>query len=502
MPSLGEGIIEASVIKILREVGDFVEEDEPVLEIATDKVDSEIVALEKGVIEEIKVKPGDIVKVGEVVIVLKTETVNEKYSPSFRGPEGDESFVLNKTTSSGTSPFKKESPEKMETTPEKESSGIQHKDIYGADVKSSDEKKKTEQTYDSPIQEAVGHSEPPKKIFLSPLVKKIMKEEGLSYGEVCTLKGSGYMGRITREDITKYLQYKREGAIHGENPKEITIASSVSQEEIVREKKEAAVKKGKVYFESSGSVPDEEKADIPTYGNKVTEEYSEQEMDRVRMLIAQHTLESKKTSPHVTSFIEVDVSAFKRIREENKQKYINDYGIKLTYTPFFIAAASMALEKFPEINSSVSGNKIRHYHHINIGIATALANGNLIVPVIKNTESMNLRGISTRLNELAQKARTNSLDPGDITGGTFTISNFGSFNTMAGTPIILQPQSAILGIGEIKKRAVVIESDSADSISIRPIAIISLSYDHRIIDGALAGNFLGYLRECIEDFKP
>jgi len=476
MPSLGEGIIEASVLKLLKDVGDKVEEDEPVIEIATDKVDTEIVALEKGIIEAIRVKPGDVVKVGEVVVVMKTETVNEGYSTSVEGPKGKESFVLKKGSS------KKKSP------------GIRKEKVF-TDQENASKKNKVDEAYKSPMQEAVSHSETPQKIFLSPLVKKIMKEEDLSYKEVVTLKGSGYMDRITRDDILKYLKYKKEGAIHGEEPKEITISSTVSREKGVSEDKMGSEGAGR---KKEGPIGEKKEMDVSA---KRGEGFTEKEMDRVRMLIAEHTLQSKKISPHVTSFIEVDVTYLKQTREDNKEKFMKNCGIKLTYTPLFIAATAMALEKFPEINSSISGKKIRYYHNINIGIATALANGNLIVPVIKNTESLNIRGIITKLSELTEKARTNSLDPGDIMGGTFTISNFGSFNTMAGTPIIVQPQSAILGIGEIKKRAVVIESDSGDSIAIRPITIISLSFDHRIIDGALAGNFLGYLRECIENFK-
>lgn len=477
MPSLGEGIIEASVIKLLKSVGDFVEQDDALVEIATDKVDSEIVASESGIVKEINVKSGDTIKVGEVVVVLETESLSEEYSPSVHGPEGEESFVLKKTSL-------KEHSGKKETgtgSDEKEAPGI----FKGNEVKDNGDK--------SPMQEAVGHSEIPKKVFLSPLIKKIMREEGLTYSEVTSLKGSGYMGRITRDDVLKYIEYKKEGGLHGKDIKEISESSVLSKAKSDIEEKEIHT----VASDSTrkSSVLNELSSDISGA------DYIEKEMDRVRTLIAEHTMESVQTAPHVTSFMEVDISNFKKIREENKFRFIDEYGTRLTYTTLFIAATAMALEKFPEINASLIGNNIRYYKHINIGIATALDNGNLIVPVIKNAEHLNLRGIAMELKNITTKARSNKLQPTDISGGTFTISNYGSFNTIAGTPIIVQPQSAILGIGEIRKRVVVIEEENGDSIGIRPMSILSLSFDHRIIDGALAGSFLGYLRECIENFK-
>jgi 2-oxoglutarate dehydrogenase E2 component (dihydrolipoamide succinyltransferase) len=307
-------------------------------------------------------------------------------------------------------------------------------------------------------------SRTPSGKFISPLVRSIAAKEGISYADLDTINGTGMDGRITRDDAIQLLAGRKKAVA------EFTVSKSV---------KTPATAKG------FGKLADGDEI-IP--------------MDRVRKLIADHMVMSKRTSPHVTSFIDADVTRLVNWRNANKDSFLAAEGQRLTFTPIFIDAAARALYEFPLINVSVDGDNIIKKKNINIGMAVALPDGNLIVPVIKNANEKNLTGLAKTVNDFAERARHNSLKPDEITGGTFTITNYGAYNNLAGTPIINQPQAAILGTGVIRKTPAVIETPDGDMIAVRQIIILSMSYDHRIIDGALAGKFLFRIKEILENY--
>lgn len=419
---MGEGVIEATINKWLVKEGSKVLEDDPLVEVATDKVDSEVPAPYTGTIVSIIAMEGSAVKVGEVLAIIENEAVQ---------------------TPANELKVKKEVERIRETIEE---------------VKQ--EKKN--------IEEASNNlkSRTPSGKFISPLVRSIAASEQISYSELDNITGTGMDGRITRDDILKLI----------ENHK----------------KADAAVKSVQVLQETKKATSSE----TPSAGDEIIP------MDRVRKLIADHMVMSKKTSPHVTSFIDADVTRLVNWRNANKDKFLAAEGQKLTLTPIFIDAVARALYDFPMVNISVEGTNIIRRKNINIGMATALPDGNLIVPVIKNANEKNLTGLAKAVNDLAERARNNKLKPDEITGGTFTITNFGSYNNLAGTPIINQPQAAILGTGVVRKTPWVVETPDGDMIAIRQIIILSLSYDHRVIDGALAGKFLKRIKEILENYSP
>jgi 2-oxoglutarate dehydrogenase E2 component (dihydrolipoamide succinyltransferase) len=415
LPAMGEGVIEATVNKWLVSTGTAVKEDDPLVEVATDKVDSEVPSPAEGTIVSIIAREGSVVKVGDVLAVIEINFIS--------GAETEEKV-------------ENEVKRIRETI-----SGIKN------------EKKEIEG-----LSQGLKSRTPSGK-FISPLVRSIASRENIGYAELDIIKGTGMDGRITRDDIIKFLDTKR--------------------------KEKAA----------SAGTDMQRSADKKTDGDEIIE------MDRVRRLIADHMVLSKKTSPHVTSFIDADVTKLVNWRNSIKDRFLATEGQKLTLTPIFIDAAARALYEFPMINISVDGNNIIKKKNINIGMATALPNGNLIVPVIKNANEKNLTGLAKSVNDLAERARNNKLKPDEITGGTFTITNFGSYNNLAGTPIINQPQAAILGTGAVRKIPAVLETPDGDVIAIRQIMILSLSYDHRVIDGALAGKFLNRIKEVLENYS-
>jgi 2-oxoglutarate dehydrogenase E2 component (dihydrolipoamide succinyltransferase) len=421
LPAMGEGVIEATINKWLVSEGTVVKEDDPIVEVATDKVDSEVPAPMDGTLISIVAKEGSVAKIGEIIAIIESSRIQT--------PE--ESAMVSKEI------------ERVRETI--------------AAVKS--EKKEVEE---------ISHdlkSRTPSGKFISPLVRSIAAKEGISYNELDMLEGSGMDGRITKEDISNLLESRKKA------------------EEAAKQPKPA-----------------------PDYVKQVPETRSSADevipMDRVRRIIAEHMVLSKRTSPHVTSFIDADVTRLVNWRNANKDKFFAAEGQKLTMMPIFIDATARSLYEFPMINISVEGDNIIRKKSINIGMATALPDGNLIVPVIKNANEKNLTGLAKAVNDLAERARANKLKPDEITGGTFTITNFGSYNNLAGTPIINQPQAAILGTGVIRKRPAVIETPDGDMIAIRQIMILSLSYDHRVIDGALAGKFLHRIKEILENYSP
>jgi len=419
MPKMGESIIEATIIKWLKNVGDQVNEDDAIAEIATDKVDSEIPSPVEGTLEEILFEEGDVIPVGKVIAVINLGGETEKQ-------ESDD----------------KPSDKKV---------------VQSEDVKSDD--KSTSPVIADKKDTTVDFNSGDK--FYSPLVRSIAEKEGISKRELDSIKGSGKDGRVTKHDILEYLKAR-------------PAMGTASQA-----KPAAVFETPKVTLHS---------------GDEVFE------MDRMRRLIADHMVMSKQVSPHVTSFIDVDVSSIVVWRGKVKDSLLARESEKLTYTHIFIEAAAIALKEFPRVNASVDGYNIIHRKKVNIGMATALPNGNLIVPVIKNADQKSLLGIIKDVNDLANRARNNKLLPDEIQEGTFTVTNFGTFDSLSGSPIINQPQVAILGIGAIRKKPVVIETPKGDLIGIRHIMILSLAYDHRVVDGALGGMFLKRMKEILENW--
>lgn len=426
LPAMGEGVIEATVNKWLVAEGAAIKEDDPIVEVATDKVDSEIPSPCDGVIVSILVKEGSVVKVGELLAVVENTA-----SP------GPDDYVK----------VEKEVERIRETIEEV------RKEKNDIEVLTREMKSRT-----------------PSGKFISPLVRSIAAKEGINYADLDRMTGTGMDGRITKDDIINLIEAGK---------------SEKKASEAVKDLKGVKTdKSGKIISEASRA----------SGGDEVIE------MDRVRKLIAEHMVLSKKTSAHVTSFIDADVTKLVLWRNSIKEKFFVSEGQKLTLTPIFIDAAARALYEFPMINISVEGNNIIKKKNINIGMATALPDGNLIVPVIRNANEKNLTGLARSVNDLAARARNGKLKPDEITGGTFTITNFGSYNNLAGTPIINQPQAAILGTGVVKKQPSVLETPEGDVIAIRHIIILSLSYDHRVIDGALAGRFLNRIKMILENY--
>jgi len=405
MPKMGESIEEATITNWFVKEGDAVQEDDVLLEIATDKVDSEIPSPVAGVVKKIFFKQDEVVAVGTVIAVI--------------GMDGEDAAGSDEDSRSTS-----EAPEE----------------------KSSDE----------PIVSGQGR-------FYSPLVRTIAGKEGVSQEELDSIEGSGLKGRVRKEDLLKYIDNR--GGTKAKKEEKATIA------------------------------PSPEPAQIPSMeGDEVIE------MSRLRKLIAEHMIRSKQTSAHVTNMIEVDVSSVVTWRNHVKDEFLKKEGVKLTYLPVFLEATIKALRDYPQINASVDGDKIIIKKNINLGIAVSLPDNNLIVPNIKDAGALNLTGLTKNMNVLAAAARSNQLNADDISGGTFTVTNFGSFQNDIGTPIINQPEVAILAIGAIKKKPAVIETEMGDMIAIRQKMWLSLTYDHRIIDGALGGAFLKRLGDYIESF--
>lgn len=438
MPKMGESIMEATILKWLKQPGDHVKMDETVLEIATDKVDSEVPSTAEGILESLLYNINDVVPVGAVIARIKTGAAE---------PAGSNSTA---PSSSNTAvPIRQ--PERVQEAMVTSSGNGQ-----------------------APTKPAVGNS----NRFYSPLVLNIAASEGVSMTELEKIGGSGNEGRVTKKDILEYISRKRSG---GRVPSYETRPVSQPQETVV-------------YKEPASYTP--QTAAPTTYSGNV----EIIEMDRMRKLIAKHMVDSKHTSPHVTSFTEADVTNMVLWRERIKKDFEKRENEKITFTPLFIEAIVKCIKKYPWLSSSIDGDKIIVKKDINIGMATALPSGNLIVPVIRNADQLNLVGLAKQVNNLANAARNNKLKPDDTSGGTFTLTNVGSFGSLMGTPIINQPQVAILAVGAIKKRPVVIETEQGDSIAIRHMMYLSMSYDHRIIDGALGATFLNAVAKELEGF--
>jgi 2-oxoglutarate dehydrogenase E2 component (dihydrolipoamide succinyltransferase) len=456
MPKMGESIMEATILKWNKRPGEFVQQDESLLEIATDKVDSEVPSIASGVLKDILFPENAVVPVGAVIAKIETE-VDAPVANDIQGntPENSAAF------GDATIPKYTQIKESEKRSPETGVNGLH----------------------------SIGKTEPRTSTvngnsnrFYSPLVLNIASNEGIGLAELEKIPGTGNEGRVTKKDILQYVSGRKDGNGFHTRPPVTETAFDYAQE---TSRKYVEEKKEKPEF-------------IPanTGGNVEI-----QEMDRMRKIIAEHMVRSKQTSPHVTSFTEADVTNLVLWREKEKTDFEQREGTKLTLTPLFIEAVIKCIKKYPLINSSLQGEKIIIRKDINIGMATALPNGSLIVPVIKNADNYNRVGLARQVNTLANNARNNKLKPEDIQEGTFTLTNVGVFGSLMGTPIINQPQVAILAVGVIKKRPVVIETEQGDTIGIRHMMYLSMSYDHRIIDGSLGATFLTAVGRELESFQ-
>ncbi len=422
MPKMGESVAEATITNWLKSEGDHIEEDEAVLEIATDKVDSEVPSPVEGKLIKMLFNVDDVVQVGQAIAIIETDGEGSGDAPA---------------------PAATEAPQEAEAIAETVTQAVEV--VSGGEI----------------VKNSNGR-------FYSPLVRNIAKEEGISQTELDALDGSGLEGRVTKNDILDYVANKSSA------PAAPTLAPT-----------------------PVASTPAKAAAPVSlNAGDEIIE------MDRMRKIIADHMVMSKSTSPHVTSFVEADVTNIVNWRNKVKDSYFKREGQKMTFTPIFIEAIVKAIKDFPMINISVDGTNIIKKKDINIGMAAALPSGNLIVPVIKKADDLNLNGLTKQVNDLANRARNNALKPDDISGGTYTVTNVGTFGNVMGTPIINQPQVAILALGAIRKMPAVIETPDGDFIGIRQKMFLSHAYDHRVVDGALGGMFVKRVAEYLEAFDP
>ena len=445
MPKMGESIIEATILNWTKQVGDTVEVDDTVLEIATDKVDSEVPAPVAGTIKEIRFQVDDTVAVGEVIALIETESTATVEAQDFTPPPN---FAPPPTPPSDGAPAPSSTPPPPAAPPQEEK------------VPTSGEKS--------------GNGR-----FYSPLVRTIAATEGIGQAELDQIPGSGNGGRVNKSDLQAYLKRRDNRFITGPGK----AAPTAGIHATTLPPRPPVAPAGSLASGSSS-----------TTGDEIIE------MGRMRRLIADHMVESKRTSPHVTSFIEVDVTDIVNWREGIKKDFQQRHGQKITYTPIFMEAVAKAIKDFPLVNVSVEGTTIIKKADINIGMAAALPTGNLIVPVIRNADQLNLMGLTKQVNDLAGRARANKLKPEEIQGGTFTLTNVGTFGNVMGTPIINQPQVAILAVGAIRKKPAVLETEYGDVIAIRQMMFMSLSYDHRVVDGFLGGSFLRRIGDYLEAF--
>ena len=432
MPKMGESVSEATIITWSKNIGDIIELDETIIEIATDKVDSEVPSTHEGKLVEMLFQADDVVQVGQPFAILETDEDDQEETP------------LVKSEALINQPSNNESPISI-----KEENKISEEKI----VKSISDR------------------------FYSPLVKSIASQEGIPFEELEKIKGTGNEGRVTKSDILTYIQSRNT---------QPTNEDIISKTTVTKESSEV----NEVKTEITAT-----KVNIPnTGGTEIVE------MDRMRKLISAHMTKSKSTSAHITSFVEADMTSIVNWRNSVKDNFKKKEGQNITFTPIIIEAMAKAVKEFPMINVSVDGTNIHIHKNVNIGMAAALPDGNLIVPVIKECQNKNLIGITKSVNDLAVRARKGALKPDDIQGGTITMTNVGTFGNLMGTPIINQPQVAIMACGVIKKKPVVLETEDGDVIAIRHMMFLSLSYDHRVVDGALGGQFVRKVADYLEQF--
>jgi 2-oxoglutarate dehydrogenase E2 component (dihydrolipoamide succinyltransferase) len=430
IPAMGEGIIEATIIRWLVKEGEHVDADAPLVEIATDKVDSEIPSSVSGTLKKILRLEGDIPRVGETIALIQIPGGADELPDSIPDSEFTPESLVQEAPESAAFFTTVQAPAPQQMEP----GSLEYQDQPG----------------------------------LSPFIRMAAREMGIATEELIRIKGTGLGNRITKKDFYRYLEQKMENKESGSAGPSLRASDPVATN------------------------------DLPAPALNIDGPHELIRMDRIRKLIAEHMVMSKKTAPHVTSFYEADLTTLVLWRNAHKDEFQKKYGEKLTFTPLFTEAVASAIQKFPQINASLDKDTIIIRKEINIGIATALHDGNLIVPVIRKAETLNLEGLARKINDLALRSRENRLVPAEITGGSFTITNLGMFQSLTGTPIINQPESAILAIGAILRKPAVVQGPFGESIGIRNICILSLSYDHRIIDGALGGMFLREVAEQLE----
>ena len=437
MPKLGESITEGTIVSWSVKVGDMIQEDDVLFEVNTAKVSAEIPSPVAGKVVEILYKEGDTVAVGTVVAIIDLD--------------GEES--------SGTEPA---------------SEGATNEGADASQVAVEEER------------------------WYSPVVIQLAREAKIPKEELDAIQGTGYEGRLSKKDIKDYIEKKKRGDMAEQKPASAVATPAASKPSVAVAPEQITPKTSPVASApaaQSAAISSKSSAPVAMPGVEV------KEMDRVRRIIADHMVMSKKVSPHVTNVVEVDVTKLVRWREKNKDAFFRREGVKLTYMPVITEAVAKALAAYPQVNVSVDGYNILFKKHINVGIAVSLNDGNLIVPVVHDADRLNLNGLAVAIDSLALKARDNKLMPEDIDGGTFTITNFGTFKSLFGTPIINQPQVAILGVGYIEKKPAVIETPEGDTIAIRHKMYLSLSYDHRVVDGMLGGNFLHFIADYLENWQ-
>jgi 2-oxoglutarate dehydrogenase E2 component (dihydrolipoamide succinyltransferase) len=467
MPKMGESIMEGTVLKWLKQVGDTIEQDESVLEVATDKVDTEVPAIHAGVLHEILVQEGQVVAVGAPIAIVETDVAAaQAATPQAAAPEAASEPKAPAASDNGVAevPYMPEAAAAL-----------------------------------APAQ-AVAQAQPGR--FYSPLVLSIAREEGISMADLEYLPGTGSENRVTKKDILDYVAAGKKPLTPQAQPTpaapvaEAPAATPAPAPEPAPAAKPAAPAAPQAQQPATNNQQPTKAVPSISGGQELIE------MDRMRKMIAQRMVDSKRIAPHVTSFVEADVTDLVNWRNKHKDAYKKREGENLTFTPIFIQAIARAIQDFPNINVSVDGDYIIKKRDINIGVAVALPSGNLIVPVIHNADQLNLNGLSKKVNDLANRARINKLTPADLEGGTYTVSNVGSFGNVMGTPIIMQPQVAIMAVGAIKKKPAVIETPQGDLIGVRHFMFLSHSYDHRVVDGSLGGMFVRKVADYLEQFDP
>ncbi|MBL4755268.1 MAG: 2-oxo acid dehydrogenase subunit E2 [Flavobacteriales bacterium] len=489
LPKMGESVAEATIIKWLVGEGDAVEIDQSIVEIATDKVDSEIPAPLSGVLLKVLCAEGETVAVGTAIAIIGEAGEQPNIPTNGTADLVVAAAPIPEPVVAAATPVSTPAPAHVPAP-------VAQPEIATAAIT-------------DPI--SAGSSDTPrfhKGRFFSPLVRKIAEEERVTIEELERLSGKGQNGRVTKSDILSYIQTRvvlRTGAPVTAAPPvataPVTAPPPVAAPAVAPPVAAPPISVPPIAAPSASAPPKPVASSIPQPEISRTSGADEIiEMDRMRKLIADHMVMSKHTSPHVTSFVEADVSAMVQWRNSVKDAFFAREGEKITFTPIFVEAVARAIRDFPMINVTVDGTNIVVKKNINIGMAVALPSGNLIVPVIKSADRMNLYGISKAVNDMANRARINKLGPDDIQGGTFTLTNVGSFGNVMGTPIINQPQVAILATGIIQKKPVVLETPDGDTIGVRHMIFLSLSYDHRVVDGALGGRFVRKVADYLEQF--
>lgn len=495
LPKMGESVAEATVIKWNKNPGDNIDTDETVMEIATDKVDSEVPSPVSGKLIERLYNENDVVQVGAVIAII--ETPEPEAAPVYEAPQPvnepalasyDQAPVYDQQNH--TEPVENEQVYQQPNYTEP----VYNEAVYQQEPNFLPVQPEVQVPFTEQLNQHTPVTEEQKSAprFYSPLVKSIANQEGIGIAELDSIPGSGTEGRLTKDDLLNYIQNKTQTFAP---PVENTWQPQFVPEQQPQFTQPEHVQQPVAQPQSEQPAPVENTqaaAKSVSGGDEIIE------MDRMRRLIADHMVMSKQVSPHVTSFVEADVTNIVLWREKIKAGFESREGEKITFTPIFIEAVAKAIKDMPMINISVNGTQIIKKKDINIGMATALPSGNLIVPVIKKADELNLVGITKAVNDLAGRARNNKLKPDDIQGGTFTITNVGSFGNVMGTPIINQPQVAILAVGAIKKKPAVIETPQGDMIGIRHMMFLSLSYDHRVVDGALGGSFVRRVADYLE----